>query len=116
MYWVNRKLLRATLTNPFNPLEKISTQKVNQIFTDIYNIYKEKHPNTWTSSSMPLNFFLDEFVKVTGADRGSLEKSIVDYIKRNSVIDTTQEIKKWSKLKRQIKKKNSTSPGKFFSH
>ncbi len=89
MYWVNRKILRKTLISPFDSTKLMTSYKVNQIFTDIYNIYKEKYTNTWTNSSMPLNFFLDEFVKATGADRDALEESIINYIKSNEVIDQT---------------------------
>lgn len=90
MYWINRKVLRNTLRNPFNPCELISNSKANEIFTDIYEVYKTKYTNTWTRGSMPLNFFLDEYVKQTGADREQLEREIVGYIKSNEVIDKTK--------------------------
>lgn len=89
MYWVNRKILRNTLRSPFNPKKLMSAGKVNEIFSEIYKKYTDRYENSWTKGSMPLNYFLDEFVKATGADRNALEESIIKYIKANEVIDLT---------------------------
>ena len=89
MYWVNRKILRNTLRSPFDPKKLMSAAKVNEIFSEIYKKYTKKYENTWTKGSMPLNYFVDEFVKATGADREALENEIIKYIKSNEVVDLT---------------------------
>lgn len=86
MYWVNRKIIRNVLRNPFNPCELIKPSKANEIFSMIYEEYMDDYNNTWSRGTMPLNYFVNKFCEITGSDKKTIEQSLVEYIEENEVV------------------------------
>lgn len=72
MYWVDRKAMREVLRNPFNSKELMKPGIVDKIFKEINSDYHNDFENTWTTTSIPLRYFVDKYEEKTGIDSSKL--------------------------------------------